>query len=541
MRRELFVALLAAATIASAVNGAATAADRATAAQAGQAGPLLVNGQLTSRERIAVPPGAVAIVELRDASVPDGPVVAEQRIELKGRQVPVPFDLKVDRAKLVPGRKHTVRGAIFDGARATWVSEPVAVDVTADRVDLGTIPLQPYRAVAFATTWQCGPQTAVFGIYGDKADLTVANSSFAMRPVVTASGSKFEALSDPTTSLWEKGDRATLVVKGREYPECVKAGASAPFRATGNEPGWRLDIADGNMTLVTDLGQTRTVMPAPDPEVTGGTRKYTARDNGRTMTVTIADRVCVDTMTGMPRPNTVAVVLDGKTLNGCGGDPAALLQGEWVVESIGGTPVAKDSKATIAFGPDGRVSGNSSCNRFMAGYTLTGEGLSITPPAGTMMACVPDALITQEGAFLKLLPDIAKFSVEGDALTLSAHDGRALKARRAPATLQGVEWRVEAINGQPVAAGSKAMLLFGTDGRLSGNSSCNNIVGGFTVNGQTLSISKPGGTRMACEPALMKQEGVLLEMLPAITRYAIEGDVLTLSTADGRAITARRT
>jgi uncharacterized lipoprotein YbaY len=47
-------------------------------------------------------------------------VVAEQRIELKGRQVPVPFELTVDRAKLVAGKQYSVRGAFFSGARPTW-------------------------------------------------------------------------------------------------------------------------------------------------------------------------------------------------------------------------------------------------------------------------------------------------------------------------------------------------------------------------------------------------------------------------------------
>lgn len=538
MRRRLLVALLSAASISLVASGWANAADPASAAQAGQA-PLVINGQLTYRERVALPPSAVVVVELRDASTADGPVIAEDRIELKGRQVPVPFDLTVDRAKLVPGRKYTVRGAIFDGGRATWVSEPVGVDVSASRVDLGTLAMQPYRAVAFATTWQCGPQTAVFGVYGDKADLTVANSSFAMRPVVTASGSKFEALSDPTTSLWEKGNTATLVVKGREYPECVKAGAASPFRATGNEPGWRLDIADGSITLLTDMGQTRTVMAAPAPEVTGGTRKYIARDGGRSLTVTISDQVCVDNMSGMPHPNKVVVVLDGKEMNGCGGQPAALLQGEWVVESIAGASLVKESKVTMTFA-DGQLSGSSSCNRFTGGYTLTGEALSITQPAGTRMACIPDELMKQEAAFLKLLTLVTTFSVEGNTLTLSTADGRAIKARRAPATLQGAEWMVESINGQPVIAGSKAMLNFGTDGRLSGNSSCNNVIGGFTVKGQALSIPKPAGTMMACEPEVMKQEAAVLAILPDITQYAIEGDQLTLSTKDGRAIKARR-
>ena len=214
---------------------------------------------------------------------------------------------------------------------------------------------------------------------------------------------------------------------GRQSP----AAAPAAFRATGNEPGWRLDISDGRITLLTDLGQTRTVMPAPSPTVKGATRTYAARAQDRAMTVTVTDKICVDTMSGMPHPNSVAVALDGRTLNGCGGDPATLLHGEWLVESLAGAPLVKGSKPTITFDPDGRIYGNASCNRFTGGFTLSGEGLTIQQPAATMMACIPDELMKQEGAFLQLLGSVTKFSVADSVLTLTATDGRAITARRA--------------------------------------------------------------------------------------------------------------
>lgn len=202
------------------------------------------------------------------------------------------------------------------------------------------------------------------------------------------------------------------------------------FRATGNEPGWRLDIAGGELTLITDMGQTRTVMAAPAPIVKDGVTTYAARDQGRSVTVTIADTPCVDTMSGMPHPHTVAVVFDGKTLNGCGGDPATLLHGEWVVERLDGAPVVTGSQVTIQFDTDGRISGNASCNRFTGGFTLTGESLSLGRPAATMMMCTPDEKMKQEATFLKLLEGVSKFSIAGDRLTLTTGDGRAIEARR---------------------------------------------------------------------------------------------------------------
>jgi heat shock protein HslJ len=208
------------------------------------------------------------------------------------------------------------------------------------------------------------------------------------------------------------------------------ASPPAPFRATGNEPGWRLDIADGTLTLLTDLGKTRTVMPAPRPTMKGGTRTYAAADGGHAVTASITDTICVDTMSGMPHPNTVVVTLDGRTMNGCGGEPATLLHGEWRVESLAGAPPVKGPALTITFDPAGRVFGTASCNRFTGGFTLTGESLTIQQPAATMMACVPDEVMKQEDLFLKLLGSVTKFSTDGKGLTLTTTDGRTITSRR---------------------------------------------------------------------------------------------------------------
>jgi putative lipoprotein len=58
---------------------------------------LTVDGLVVQRSRNALPPGTVVTVRLLDVSRADAPSVtlAEQRIELGGRQLPVPFALMV--------------------------------------------------------------------------------------------------------------------------------------------------------------------------------------------------------------------------------------------------------------------------------------------------------------------------------------------------------------------------------------------------------------------------------------------------------------
>ena len=119
-------------------------------------------------------------------------------------------------------------------------------------------------------------------------------------------------------------------------------------------------------------------------------------------------------------------------LSGCGGEPASLLLGpEWIVESIDSEAITGDSRPTITFDEQGQVAGLASCNRYLASYELTGEGLSIAGGGSTMMACEP-ALMEQEGRFLAALDAVRRFEIAppDGALVLLADDGPKLVARR---------------------------------------------------------------------------------------------------------------
>jgi heat shock protein HslJ len=205
---------------------------------------------------------------------------------------------------------------------------------------------------------------------------------------------------------------------------------SEAFRARGNEPGWRLDIDGRTMTLVTQSGR-RLAAPTPAAQRTDAFTRYAASADGSDVSVTIRERLCRDTMTGMPHPDTVEVILDGRTLTGCGGEPASLLQGrEWVVEDVNGKGIIDRSRATLNFGENGRVSGRASCNNYTAQYTLTGEGLTVDKAAGTMMAC-PPGLMAQEALFLDVLRNVRRFDFAPDgALILQTDDRRTITARR---------------------------------------------------------------------------------------------------------------
>jgi len=281
----------------------------------------------------------------------------------------------------------------------------------------------------------CGTERVAVTIEGTTLRLSAGGATYAMRLVPVASGARFEAEDDPSTWFWTRGSVASVRLQGRGYPECtattVAAGDVGTFHAVGHEPGWRLDLGEGHLTLVTDYGQTKVSVPMPFAEAFAGGRRYIASSAGRPITATILDRPCGDSATGMPRPFTVRVEFAGQTLRGCGGETAALLGGEpWVVGSLGGEAPVRGSRMTLAFGDDGRVAGSASCNSYSAAYTLTAEALTVGPAVATRKACAP-AVMKQEAAFLAMLGAVQRIEVTEDGtLVLHAADGQRVEARR---------------------------------------------------------------------------------------------------------------
>jgi len=193
----------------------------------------------------------------------------------------------------------------------------------------------------------------------------------------------------------------------------VQAAGDAPaagLTARGNEPGWQIEISDKAISFRTMDGEAFTIEPVPEPMAADGVETYSATVDGQPFTLTVADTLCADTMSGMQHPKTVTVALGDRRLEGCGGQPADLLHGEWRIEEIGGKAVVAKSEPTLGFEPDGRIHGNASCNRLLGGFSLTGEGLTFSETATTMMAC-DQPVMDQEHALLEALKAVRRFEV----------------------------------------------------------------------------------------------------------------------------------
>jgi heat shock protein HslJ len=207
-------------------------------------------------------------------------------------------------------------------------------------------------------------------------------------------------------------------------------GIALPFRARGNEPGWSLDVGEREMTLVADYGERRVVAPTPMPTRSGDTTRWAARSAGHKVLVTVVDRLCHDGMSGFPFPRTVVVRLDGRELRGCGGESVEVLQGaSWIVREMDGAALPADSRPTLTFGGDGKLSGRAPCNALSGNYRLRGDELGLSGLSTTRMLC-PPAVMQREQRFLALLGEVRRFERAVDSLILHTEAGRAIVARR---------------------------------------------------------------------------------------------------------------
>lgn len=93
------------------------------------------------------------------------------------------------------------------------------------------------------------------------------------------------------------------------------------FRAAGQEPFWRLEIAKGKDIRFVQVGKPDVVTPAPAPETApeSGGRVYHAITEEHDLRVVTEPTPCTDVMSGKPFETTVTVTLNKQTYHGCGG------------------------------------------------------------------------------------------------------------------------------------------------------------------------------------------------------------------------------
>jgi putative lipoprotein len=108
------------------------------------------------------------------------------------------------------------------------------------------------------------------------------------------------------------------------------------------------------------------------------------------------------------------------------------------------------------------------------------------------------------------------------------------------APLTGTYWKLLDVSGQPVAGAAgfrePSLVLDGQDGRFAGSGGVNQLIGGYTLQGDSLLFSQVASTMMAGPPEAMAQEQAITAALGQVRGFAIAGDRLTLSDDAGRPV-----
>lgn len=79
-------------------------------------------------------------------------------------------------------------------------------------------------------------------------------------------------------------------------------------------------------------------------------------------------------------------------------------------------------------------------------------------------------------------------------------------------------------------------IEFGTNGKITGNTACNTLMGAYTQNGYQLDLSKAATTRRMCGPKLMEVEGKFLANLKATRQFKLDGEHVQLLDDKGQVV-----
>jgi heat shock protein HslJ len=196
-------------------------------------------------------------------------------------------------------------------------------------------------------------------------------------------------------------------------------------------------------------------------------------------------------------------------------------------------PIPPGANATLSL-KDGHAGGTGGCNDWSADYTLDGDSITFGQIVSTLKLCEGAGGLVETFYFADL-PAVAHWTIEGDALTLSADDGQPVVAYTVQTTSTPMgSWIVTSYAdaaGTPVVVTDASVTVVFDATTVSGTAGCNGFSGPWTLTDATLAIGPLVSTRMACEPAeVMAREAAVMADLEASTALidGADGGILLL-------------
>jgi heat shock protein HslJ len=102
------------------------------------------------------------------------------------------------------------------------------------------------------------------------------------------------------------------------------------------------------------------------------------------------------------------------------------------------------------------------------------------------------------------------------------------------------DWRLVSYGSpgslMPSAPDVDTSIVFGADGKVNGNVGCNGFGGDYTVDGNTITFGQIVSTLMFCEGPVGDQETTTLNVFAGSATFVLDGDTLTITSADGSSV-----
>lgn len=219
-----------------------------------------------------------------------------------------------------------------------------------------------------------------------------------------------------------------------------------------------------------------------------------------------------------------------------GGD--ALAGTSWDLVSLLGESVVGERIPHIAF-EKGEVHGSDGCNGFGGRYSADSTTLKIDTEgfASTLIAC-EEAIMTQADNFLNAFRTAHSYTISEGTLTIHTENGDLVFNAPNNASLENTRWVLSGIateDGVMVLTALDADMWIEFDGGgFAGKSTCNNVSGSYTLDGNIITLGTIGMTRMACPDGERgERETAFVTALGMIAGYSIERDTLTFTDANG--------
>ncbi|NCC10296.1 MAG: META domain-containing protein [Bacteroidia bacterium] len=224
------------------------------------------------------------------------------------------------------------------------------------------------------------------------------------------------------------------------------------------------------------------------------------------------------------------------------------INGEWDIVEINGVKVIAGDRGHLPFigfdGTQGRIYGNSGCNRMMGTFKLNVKpgSLDFGPIASTRMAC-PD--MTTEQNVLNILSQVKTYQLVAHERLLLCNGNKrpvALLQRKVKdVSILSGEWLIKEINGVVVTTQTERLPFLNFDvkeQRVHGNPGCNVVNGAFkTEPGKpsSLSFSNLASTMMACPD--LKVEDEILKAMEQVRSFSEQSaELVGLCDATGKVL-----